>query len=51
MPTLGWIQETGLDRFWERGSEPGSSVLPTFYACRYCNQVFESIAAREQHEI
>jgi hypothetical protein len=51
MPTLGWIRETGLDRFWERGSEPGSSVLPTFYACRYCNQVFESIAAREQHEI
>lgn len=51
MPTLGWIQETGLDRFWERGSEPGSSPLPTSYACRFCNAVFESIAAREQHEL
>ncbi|HDS1680176.1 TPA: hypothetical protein QEM39_001691 [Pseudomonas putida] len=51
MPTLGWIQETGLNRFWERGSELGSSVMPNFYACRYCNQVFESIAAHEQHEI
>lgn len=51
MPTLGWIQETGLDRFWERGSEPGTSALPSRYVCRYCNAVFESIAAREQHEL
>ena len=51
MPTLGWIQETGLDRFWERGSEPGTSALPSHYACRYCDQVFDSIAAREQHEL
>lgn len=51
MPTLGWIQETGLDRFWERGSEPGTSALQSRYACRYCNEVFGSIAAREQHEL
>ncbi|WP_434456586.1 hypothetical protein JQR85_14015 [Stutzerimonas urumqiensis] len=51
MPTLGWIQETGLDRFWERGSEPGTSALPSHYACRYCNLVFDSVAAREQHEL
>ncbi|VVO96232.1 hypothetical protein PS850_02625 [Pseudomonas fluorescens] len=51
MPTLGWIQETGLDRLWERGTEPGSSALPTRYTCRYCNQVFKSIAVREQHEL
>ncbi|WP_313473652.1 hypothetical protein [Stutzerimonas kunmingensis] len=51
MPTLGWIQETGLDRFWERGSEPGVSALPNSYACRYCGQLFESLAIREQHEL
>ncbi|MBO2834817.1 hypothetical protein [Pseudomonas aeruginosa] len=51
MPTLGWIQEVGLNRFWETGSELGTSALPSRYACRYCDQFFESIAAREQHEL
>ncbi|HBO3958487.1 hypothetical protein P3C80_30755 [Pseudomonas aeruginosa] len=51
MPTVGWIQETGVDRLWERGSEPGTSALPTSYACRHCSQVFETRAAREQHEL
>jgi hypothetical protein len=51
MPTVGWIQETGQDRFWETGSEPNSSPLPTTYPCRYCAKVFDSIAAREQHEL
>lgn len=51
MPTLGWIQETGLDRFWETGSDLTSSDLIKEYCCRYCDQVFDSIAAREQHEL
>lgn len=50
MPTLGWIQETGIDRLWERGSEPGTSAQP-LYACRHCSEVFDSLAAREQHEV
>ena len=51
MPTLGWIQETGSDRFWERGNEPGTSALPLSYTCRHCSEVFDSLAAREQHEV
>lgn len=51
MPTLGWIQETSLDRFWETGSDPALSALPKKFYCRYCDQVFDSIPAREQHEL
>lgn len=51
MPTVGWIQETGQDRLWERGSDPGENPLPMSYPCRHCNLVFDSISAREQHEL
>jgi hypothetical protein len=51
MPTLNWIQESASDRFWELGSDPGLVSVKTHYACRVCNQSFDSIAARDRHEI
>ncbi|WP_339434431.1 hypothetical protein [Pseudomonas orientalis] len=51
MPTVGWIQETGLDRYWETGSELDFSAVPTAYPCRHCDLSFDSLAQRERHEI
>lgn len=51
MPTVGWIQETGLDRYWETGSALDFSAVPISYPCRHCNLAFDSIAQRERHEI
>lgn len=51
MPTVGWIQETGLDRYWETGSALEYSAVPISYPCRHCDLSFESIAQRERHEI
>lgn len=51
MPTLGWIQETGLDRYWETGSGLEHSAVPISYPCRHCDLTFDSIAQRERHEI
>ena len=51
MPTVGWIQETGLDRYWETGSALEYSAVPISYPCRHCDLTFDSIAQRERHEI
>jgi hypothetical protein len=51
MPTVGWIQETALDRFWETGSAQGWSAVPVSYPCRYCDLSFASIMLRDRHEI
>lgn len=51
MPTVGWIQETGLDRYWETGSALDYSAVPISYPCRHCDLTFDSIAQRERHEI
>ncbi len=51
MPTVGWIQETGLDRFCETGSDRDWSAVTVSYPCRHCHLTFDSIAQRERHEI
>ena len=51
MPTLNWIQESVSDRFWELGSDPGLVPVEIHYTCRVCNQPFDSIVARDRHEI
>ena len=49
MATLGWIMEAAQDRLYERGEEPDD--LPPSYPCRLCGQIFDSLPAREQHEL
>lgn len=51
MPTIGWIEETGLDRYWETGSPLDYSSVPDSYPCRHCELIFDSIAQRERHEV
>ncbi|MDO9488607.1 MAG: hypothetical protein Q7J32_09565 [Sphingomonadaceae bacterium] len=51
MPTIGWIEETGLDRYWETGSPLDYSSVPDSYPCRHCKLIFDSIAQRERHEV
>ena len=51
MPTVGWIQETGLDRYWETGSAREYSAVPICYPCRHCVLSFDSISQRDMHEI
>lgn len=51
MPTVGWIEETAIDRFYERGID--SSYTPDLktFVCRECGEKFDSRYARDMHEI
>ena len=53
MPTCGWIQETAIDRFYERGASNVSyePAPPPVYSCRVCKQEFKSITERDFHEL
>jgi hypothetical protein len=51
MPTVNWIQETAIDRLWERGSEPRVNPEPFTYTCRRCSRVFNTATDRDMHEI
>ena len=43
MPTLGWIQETAIDRYLERGGlDHTCDPAPVVYTCPYCNSQCES---------
>lgn len=50
MPTVGWIQETTIDRYWERGGL-GEQYPPTprVHYCPYCTGQFESTQALSTH--
>lgn len=50
MPTLNWIQETGWDRYWERGNEK-SEFISRVYTCRVCGNIFNSMELRDSHEV
>lgn len=52
MPTVGWIQETAIDLYYERGAsaDPEESK-PKVYPCRHCGQEFDSPSERDWHEI
>ncbi|QBQ53825.1 C2H2-type zinc finger protein [Nitrosococcus wardiae] len=50
MPTVGWIQETAIDRYWERGGL-GDQYPPTpkIHYCPYCTRQFESTGELSTH--
>ena len=50
MPTVGWIQETAIDRYWERGGL-GDQYPPTpkIYYCPYCTRQFDSTGELSTH--
>lgn len=50
MPTVGWIQETAIDLFLERGFSAQEKGSTTKFKCRECPMEFSSIAERSQHE-
>jgi hypothetical protein len=50
MPTVGWIQETAIDRYWERGGDGVAyTITPTTYSCPFCATIFETAVARATH--
>jgi len=52
MPTVGWIQETAIDLYFERGaSESAIDSKPIVYPCRHCGMEFSSSSERDWHEI
>ena len=51
MPTVGWIQETVWDRYYERGADGKTEKYIAEYPCRMCEAIFRSISERDQHEI
>jgi hypothetical protein len=52
MPTVGWIQETAIDLFFERGTaSDGLDLKPKVYLCRHCGKEFNSVSDREWHEV
>lgn len=51
MPTVGWIQETAIDQFYERGGTSAASPKLSEYYCRHCGKCFSSKDARDLHEV
>ena len=50
MPTVGWIQETAVDRYWERGGLGDQyPPTPTIHYCPYCTRQFESARGLSTH--
>ncbi len=48
MPTVGWIQETNIERFWENPYPPERNEPPKF-PCDYCARVFPSLEDLDRH--
>jgi hypothetical protein len=52
MPTVGWIQETAIDLYYETGTSAEDRVYePPVYLCRHCTKEFPSSSERDWHEI
>ncbi len=50
MPTVGWIQETAIDRYWERGGLGEQyPTRPTIHYCPYCDEHYETIGELSTH--
>ncbi|TBM31479.1 Hsp70 family protein [Hafnia paralvei] len=50
MPTVGWIQETAIDLFLERGFSAQEKRFTTKFKCRECPMEFSSLSGLNQHE-
>lgn len=50
MPTVGWIQETAIDLFLERGFSAQEKGTKTKFKCRECPMEFSSLSELNQHE-
>src|SRR4051794_40119123 len=48
MPTVGWIQETAEERFFERGDD-AAPRLPETFPCPICGAEFETVLACSWH--
>jgi hypothetical protein len=48
MPTVGWIQETNIERFWENPYPP-ERIEPPRFPCDYCSCVFPSLEDLDRH--
>lgn len=50
MPTVGWIQETAEDRYWEsRGLSLPLNLEPPIHSCPYCKSTFKSSTEYARH--
>ncbi|WP_392432201.1 hypothetical protein ACF3VQ_16560 [Yersinia sp. HM-2024] len=50
MPTVGWIQETAIDLYHERGFSEKEKTITTKFSCLECQMEFSSLSALNQHE-
>jgi len=48
--SLYWIQETAVDRYYERGLDAGDYLVEQHYPCRVCGEAFSAKLVRDQHE-
>lgn len=49
MPTVGWIQETAIDRYWERGEIGTQFSALERHCCPYCTREFQSTGELGAH--
>jgi hypothetical protein len=49
MPTVGWILEGAVERFWEGQLKPSSRYVAPVYSCRQCGESFKSLDALRDH--
>ncbi|MGU5711887.1 hypothetical protein [Aeromonas caviae] len=50
MPTVGWIQETAADFFYERNQSSNAGGVNSVYPCRECGMTFSSLGEQALHE-
>lgn len=50
MPTVGWIQETAVDFFYERNQSTNAGGVNSVYLCRECGMTFSSLGEQALHE-
>jgi hypothetical protein len=49
MPTVGWIQETAIDNYWEQGRIEWDALEPPIVYCPFCKVSFEDHLLLENH--
>ena len=49
MPTVGWILEDAVERFWEAKSPSSSPSVATVYFCNHCRRTFQTAQELRAH--